>query len=45
MLISKKGIIQSVKRSEINAALRELEAICQREHCYLPPFCNFTPDE
>ena len=34
-----------MKRSEINAALRELEAMCQRYNCYLPPFCNFTPEE
>ena len=34
-----------MKRSEINRALRELEAMCIREHCYLPPFCNFTPDQ
>ncbi|MCI8525621.1 MAG: D-lyxose/D-mannose family sugar isomerase [Oscillospiraceae bacterium] len=34
-----------MKRSEINAALRELEAMCQEYHCYLPPFCHFTPEE
>ena len=34
-----------MKRSEINKALKELEAMCKQEHCYLPPFCNFTPDE
>ena len=34
-----------MKRSEINKALRELEAMCRQEHCYLPPFCHFTPDE
>ena len=34
-----------MKRSEINRALRELEAICERERCYLPPFCHFTPEE
>ena len=34
-----------MKRSEINKALKELEAMCAREHCYLPPFCNFTPEE
>ncbi len=34
-----------MKRSEINAALRELEAMCAREHCYLPPFCSFTPEQ
>ena len=34
-----------MKRSEINKALRELEAMCKKYHCYLPPFCHFTPDE
>ena len=34
-----------MKRSEINKALRELEAMCQKYCCYLPPFCHFTPDE
>jgi len=34
-----------MKRSEINRALRELEDVCAREHCYLPPFCRFTPVE
>ena len=34
-----------MKRSEINAALRELEAMCAKEHCYLPPFCSFTPEQ
>ena len=34
-----------MKRSEINAALRELEEMCAREHCYLPPFCSFTPEQ
>ena len=34
-----------MKRSEINRALRTLEATCVREHCYLPPFCHFTPEE
>lgn len=24
---------------------KELEAMCTREHCYLPPFCHFTPEE
>ena len=32
-----------MKRSEINRALREMELMCLREHCYLPPFCGFTP--
>lgn len=34
-----------MKRSEINRALRELEAMCKKCHCYLPPFCHFTPEE
>ena len=34
-----------MKRSEINRALREMEAMCAREHCYLPPFCHFTPEQ
>ena len=34
-----------MKRSEINKALKELEVMCTREHCYLPPFCHFTPEE
>ena len=33
-----------MKRSEINKALKELEAMCAQEHCYLPPFCHFTPE-
>ena len=34
-----------MKRSEINAALKELEAMCEKHCCYLPPFCHFTPQE
>ena len=34
-----------MKRSEINRALRELEAMCEKYCCYLPPFCHFTPEE
>ena len=34
-----------MKRSEINRALKEMEAMCEQEHCYLPPFCHFTPEE
>ena len=34
-----------MKRSEINKALQELEAMCEKYRCYLPPFCNFTPEE
>ena len=34
-----------MKRSEVNKALKELEAMCEKYHCYLPPFCHFTPEE
>lgn len=34
-----------MKRSKINAALKELEAMCQKYNCFLPPFCHFTPKE
>ena len=34
-----------MKRSEINRALREMEAMCQSQRCWLPPFCGFTPAE
>ena len=34
-----------MKRSKVNAALRELEAMCEKYHCYLPPFCHFTPEQ
>ena len=34
-----------MKRSEINAALREMEAMCERYRCSLPPFCRFTPEQ
>ena len=33
-----------MKRSEINAALREMEAFIQLYRIALPPFCHFTPD-
>lgn len=34
-----------MKRSEINAALREMEAMIQKCGFQLPPFCGFTPEE
>ncbi|MBQ1509079.1 MAG: D-lyxose/D-mannose family sugar isomerase [Erysipelotrichaceae bacterium] len=34
-----------MKRSKINQALKELEAMCAEYRCYLPPFCHFTPEE
>ena len=34
-----------MKRSEVNKAIKEMEAVCKKYSCYLPPFCNFTPEE
>ena len=34
-----------MKRSEINAALREMEEMCRVHRCYLPPFCSYTPEQ
>lgn len=34
-----------MKRSEINNALREMEAFIQDYRISLPPFCRFTPDQ
>ena len=34
-----------MKRSDINKALKALEAACEKYCCYLPPFCHFTPEE
>ena len=34
-----------MKRSEINAALREMEAMLRRYRISLPDFCGFTPEE
>ena len=34
-----------MKRSEINAALREMEAFCRKLQVSLPPFCAFTPED
>ncbi len=34
-----------MKRSEINAALRELEVMVNEYRFALPPFCHFTPEE
>ena len=34
-----------MKRSEINKALKELEAACEKYSFFLPPFCHFTPEE
>lgn len=34
-----------MKRSEINAALKEMEEMAGKCGFQLPPFCNFTPEE
>ena len=34
-----------MKRSEINRALREMEAMCAKYSCFLPPFCAYTPEQ
>lgn len=34
-----------MKRSEINRALKEMEALTQKFSFSLPPFCYFTPEE
>ena len=34
-----------MKRSEINRALKEMEEMCRKYCCYLPPFCHFTPEQ
>lgn len=34
-----------MKRSEVNAALREMEAMCAKLQYPLPPFCAFTPEK
>ena len=34
-----------MKRSEINAALKDMEAMTKKHGFTLPPFCDFTPEE
>ena len=34
-----------MKRSEINAAIKNLEALCNKFGFVLPPFCHFTPED
>ncbi len=34
-----------MKRSEINRALKKMEACIQKHGFNLPPFCHFTPEE
>ena len=35
----------TMKRSEINAIIREMEALIREHGSHLPPFCNWTPEE
>lgn len=39
-----KGLLK-MKRSEINTALKRMEAMIRELHYYLPPFCHFTPED
>ncbi len=34
-----------MKRSEINKVMKDLESMCLKEHCYLPPFCHITLEQ
>ena len=34
-----------MKRSKVNEALKELEAMGAKYCCYLPPFCHMTPED
>ena len=34
-----------MRRSEINKALKEMEAACRKLQFHLPPFCSFTPTQ
>lgn len=34
-----------MKRSVINSALKEMEAMCQKQGFHLPPFCHYTPEQ
>ena len=34
-----------MKRSQINQALRQMEEMCQKYCCFLPPFCHVTPEQ
>ena len=34
-----------MKRSKINQSIREMEAMLEKYHVSLPPFCNWTPEE
>lgn len=43
-MLGVKAVI-NMKRSEINAALREMEAFIAKCGFVLPPFCSFTPED
>ena len=34
-----------MKRSEINRCIKEMEELVRKNGFWLPPFCNFTPEE
>ncbi len=34
-----------MKRSEINAIIKEMEALCKKHGFHLPPFANWTPED
>ncbi len=34
-----------MRRSEINAVIHEMEAMCEKYSCFLPGFCRMTPDD
>lgn len=34
-----------MKRSQINAAIQEMEEMCRRHGVCLPPFCGYTPEQ
>ena len=40
-----KGGTINMKRSEINKALKDMEALVKKYSFSLPPFCHFTPEE
>jgi D-lyxose ketol-isomerase len=44
MVKERKGQ-NSMKRSEINTALKEMETLIREHHFEIPPFCRFTPEE
>ena len=45
LITGKKDKEHEMKRSEINKALKEMEAFIAEHRFELPPFCAFTPEE